>query len=208
MKASMIWICCLQLKKSNETDMDSDASDDKNDGLLHHFPRHLLNSTCDSSFLDKRNKQKSAQCTQPPNTKSRNSAARNWRKGTELQPTMKLLGASAVPKEWKETVKALVNAFKTMFSEYLVLHVTNQNNLYAVQHSKGNLNILEDEIRTFIAVSLVPRNCKVAYQYLYWTDAPDTHNEGLSCAMSRNTFREILSKLHLADNPQITESRY
>ena len=95
-----------------------------------------------------------------------------------------------------------------MFSEYLVLHVTNQNNLYAVQHSKGNLNILEDEIRTFIAVSLVPRNCKVAYQYLYWTDAPDTHNEGLSCAMSRNTFREILSKLHLADNTQITESRY
>ena len=28
-----------------ETDMDSDASDDMNDGLVHHLPRRLLNST-------------------------------------------------------------------------------------------------------------------------------------------------------------------
>ena len=38
-----------------ETELDCDALDDMNDGLVHHFPRHLLNSTCDSSLLDKRN---------------------------------------------------------------------------------------------------------------------------------------------------------
>ena len=41
-----------------------------------------------------------------------------------------------------------------MFSDELVLHVTNQTNLYAVKRGKGNLNILEDEIRTFITVLL------------------------------------------------------
>ena len=58
------------IKKANaETDMDSYASDDINDGLVYHLPRRLLNSTCDTSLLDKRNKQKSVQCTQPPNRK-------------------------------------------------------------------------------------------------------------------------------------------
>ena len=95
-----------------------------------------------------------------------------------------------------------------MFSDDLVLHVTNQTNIYAVQHGKGNLNILEDKIRTFIAVFLLPGYCKVPYENLYWADVPGTHNEAVSCAMSRNRFREILSNLHLAENTQITEDRY
>ena len=36
------------IEKANaETDMDIDASDDMNDGLVHHLPRRLINSTCD-----------------------------------------------------------------------------------------------------------------------------------------------------------------
>ena len=35
------------IEKANaENDMDSDASDDMNDGLVHHLPRRILNSTC------------------------------------------------------------------------------------------------------------------------------------------------------------------
>ena len=40
-------------KLNAETDKKSDALDDMNDGLVHHFPRCLLNSTCDSRLLDK-----------------------------------------------------------------------------------------------------------------------------------------------------------
>ena len=58
-------------KENVETDMYSDASDDMNDGLVDHLPRRLLNSTCDSSLLDKGNKQKYVQRTQPTNKKSR-----------------------------------------------------------------------------------------------------------------------------------------
>ena len=95
-----------------------------------------------------------------------------------------------------------------MFSDDSVLHVTNQTNLYAVQHGKDNLNIFEDEIRNFVAVLLLSGYCKVPYRNLYYADAPDTHNEAVSCAMSRNRFREIISNLHLADNTQATEDRY
>ena len=114
------------------------------------------------------------QHTQLPNKKSKKSAARNWKKGTDLQPTLKLLEASAVIEEWRETVKSPIDAFKAMFFDGLVLHVTNQSNLYAVQHGKGNLNNLENEIRNFIVVLLLPEYCKVQYRDLYWADAPDT----------------------------------
>ena len=76
--------------------------------------------------------------------------------------------------EWKETIKSPIYAFKAMFFDGLVLHVINQTNLYAVQHGKFNLNNLENEIRNFIAVLLLPGYCKVQYRHLYWADAPDT----------------------------------
>ena len=42
------------VKKANsQTDIGSDASDDMKDGVVHHLSRCLLNSTCDSSLLDK-----------------------------------------------------------------------------------------------------------------------------------------------------------
>ena len=86
-----------------------------NDGLVHHLPRHLLISTCDSILLGKGNKQKSVQRTQLPNKKSRKSAARIWKKGTDLQPTLELFEASAVPEEWKEIIKSPIDAFKAVF---------------------------------------------------------------------------------------------
>ena len=98
--------------------------------------------------------------------------------------------------------------FKAIFSDEFVWHVTNQTNLYAVQHGKHNLNILENEIRIFIAVLFLPGYCKVLYRYLYWADAAETRNEAVSYALSRNRFREILSNLCLADNTQIVEGRY
>ena len=127
----------------------------------------VLYIICDSTLLDKENKQKSEQRTQTPNKKSGRSAARNWKKGTDLQPTLKMLEASAVPEEWKELFKSPIDPFKAMFSDHLVLPVTNQTNFYVVQHGKGNLSILEDEVRTFIVILLLPGYYKVLYQYLY-----------------------------------------
>ena len=74
-----------------------------------------------------------------------------------MQPTLKLLETSAALEEWKEIIKSPIDVFKAMFSDGLVLHVTNQTNLYAVEHGKGNLKILEDDIRSFNAVLLLSK---------------------------------------------------
>ena len=114
------------IEKANaEIHMGSGASDDMSDDFVHHLPRHLLNSTCDSSLLDEGNKQKFVLRTQSPNKKSRKSAARNWKKDTDLQPTLKLSEASAVLEEWKEIIKSPIDVFKAMFSDDLDLHATN-----------------------------------------------------------------------------------
>ena len=161
----------LTIERANaETGMDSDASDDMNDGLVHHSPRSLLISIYVSSLLNKENKQKYVQRTQLPNKKSRKSAARNWKKGINFQPTWKLLKARALLEEWKEIIKSPIDVFKAMYSDDLVLHVTSQTNLYAVQHGKDNLNILEDEIRTFIAVLFLSGYCSISRSLLgRWT---------------------------------------
>ena len=151
-------------EKSNaETYMDSNASDDLDDGLVHHLLRCLLNSSCELSLLDKGNKQKSVERTQLPNKKSRKSGARNCKKSTDLLPILKLLEAIAVLEEWNEINKSPNDVFKAMFSDGLVFRVTNQTSLYAVQYGKCNWNILEDEVRTFIAVLLLSGYCKVPY---------------------------------------------
>ena len=73
------------IKKADaETDKDSDVSDDMHNGLLYHLSRRLLNWICDSSLLDKGNKKKSLQPTQPQNGKSKKLAAREWKRGTDL----------------------------------------------------------------------------------------------------------------------------
>ena len=86
-------------KVSALTDMESDATDDVNNGPVHQLPRRLLNSTCDSSLFDIGKKQKFVKRTQPPNKKSRKPATINWKKDTDLQPSLKLSKASTVPEE-------------------------------------------------------------------------------------------------------------
>ena len=111
-----------------------------------------------------------------------------------------------VPEEWKETIKT--PTFNVMFSNDLIFHVTNQTNLYTIQHSKGNWNVQEEKMQTFIAVLLLSGYCKVLYQDLNWADVPDIHNEGIACAICRCSFQEIFSNLHLDGNSLITDGRY
>ena len=146
------------------------------------------------------------QRTQPSNKKSRKSAARNWKKVTNLQPTLKLSEASTVPEEWKEIIKSPIDAFKAMFSDNLVLHVTNQTNLYAVQHGKGTMK--EEIWRMKLEFLLQFYCCQGIAKFhieIFIGQMHLTHNKAVSCAMNRNRFREILSNVHLADNTQITE---
>ena len=69
------------IEKANaEIDMDSDPSDDMNDGLVPHLPRRLLNSTCDSSLLDKGNKQNLCNALNPQIRNQENQLQENEKK--------------------------------------------------------------------------------------------------------------------------------
>ena len=94
-----------------------------------------------------------------------------------------------------------------MISCDIITHIIHQTNLYASQKGK-NLNCYESKVITLIAIILLSGYCKVPCRDLCWSGSPDTHNEAVSNAMSRNRFREIFSCLHLANNAEINEDRY
>ena len=88
------------VKKANsETDIGSDASDDMKDGVVHHLSRRLLNSTCDSNLLDKGKSRNLCNALNHPIRNQKKSAARNWKKGSVLQPNLKISEASDVIEE-------------------------------------------------------------------------------------------------------------
>ena len=59
----------------------------------------------------------------PQNKKLIKSTARNWKKGTDLQPTLKLSEASAVPEEWKEIITSAIDAFKAISISNSMVHL-------------------------------------------------------------------------------------
>ena len=119
-----------------ETDMDSDASDDMNDGLVHNLlKRNHLTRIC----LKKEINRNMCNAIKPQIRNLKNQLKQTGKKGTDLRPTLKLLEASAVPEKWKEIFKSPIDAFRAMFPDDLVLHVTNQTNCYAVQHATCNM---------------------------------------------------------------------
>ena len=70
------------------------ASDDMNDGLAHHLPRRSVNSTCELSLLDNRNL---CNALKPQIKNQENQLQETGKKNTDLQPTLTLSEASAVP---------------------------------------------------------------------------------------------------------------
>ena len=104
----------LPNEKSNAvTDMDSDASDDMNEGLVNHLPRSLLNSACRSSLLNKQNKEKAVKAKKPP----KNNQHSNMWEMSLICTTLKVSESGNVPEEWKETIKTPADAFSIIFSK-------------------------------------------------------------------------------------------
>ena len=175
--------------------MDSGASGDMNDGLIWNMTRFWLTKKVNGNLYNELNAQLRNQQNHGKDFVKKKLEKKHWKKSTELHPP---IGNKCCT---RRIIKWSIDAFKAMFSANdLVLHVINQTNLFAVQHGKGNLNIFEDEIKTFIPILLLSAYCKVPYRYLYWIATPDTHNEPVSSSRTRNRFWEILSSLHPVDN--------
>ena len=110
-----------------------------------------------------------------------------------------------LPAELSDSIKTPFNAFWNNYSDDLLDIITTQTKIYANQHKGLNPPATSEEIKVVISILLLPGYCRVPYRKLYWSTSPDTHNESVSKAISRNRFREIFSNLHIWDNTDIDD---
>ena len=102
--------------------------------------------------------------------------------------------------------------FWNIYSDDLLDIITTQTKTYAI-HKGLNPPATSEEIKVALNLLLLSSYCRVpwaGYQYheLYWSTSPDTHNDSVSKAMSRNCFWEIFSNLHIQDNTDMDNDRY
>ena len=98
--------------------------------------------------------------------------------------------------------------FWNIYSGDLLDIITTQTNIHANQHMGLNPPATSEEIKVVTSILLLSGYCWVPYRELYWSTSPDTHNESVSKIISRNSFREIFSNLHIRDNTDIDDDRY
>ena len=156
------------------------------------------------NFTKKKSKTKSTK--KISNTQN---ASRQWKKLPFVSNSKVVLSDSepVITQETKNILKNPLDSFYAMVTTDLLAHITEQTNLYACQQGK-NLNASQNEVAALVAIILLSGYCKVPYRDLYWSVSPDTHNEAVANAMSRNRFREIFSCLHLANNLEMNTDIY
>ena len=128
-----------------DSDRDSDASDDLNEVLTHHFPRRLLNSICSTKILSYNSKlshqsEQESQHKAPPTKKlkKKKKIIRRWKKNFPLNIPNVVLSNSvpAISEQTKENLKNPLDTFNAMISCDIITHITHQTNLYASQKEK------------------------------------------------------------------------
>lgn len=139
------------------------------------------------------------QFPQPPQTE------RKWIKG-ELQANPAIL-------EWTGSdqidlsQKTPSDVFDLFFDEEVLQYIINQTNLYARRdRDNHNFEISVTELRNFLSILIISGYSTVSRKRMYWELNPDSHNEAISNAMSRNRFDEIMKYIHFADNLQLPEN--
>ena len=100
---------------STQSDQDSDASDDLNEGHTYHLPKRLLNSACSLNIVENKSgaftqSEKGGACKKKRKTSKR--AARKWKKQFLLtNAKVKLSGSISIPQLTRDTVKSPLDCF-------------------------------------------------------------------------------------------------
>lgn len=169
-----------------QTDCDSDASDDMNEGLTHHLPRRLLNANAETNLIP--TETPPTDCIVEAPSKRSKKSVRKWRKKCDIKTDFNKCPQMEYSSLLKNEVKKPLEAFKKMFSSDFLTLVTEETNRYSIQNGNENLSVSENEIMVTIAILLLSGYCRVPYRDHYWSKSPDTHNEAVSAAMSRNRY--------------------
>ena len=108
-----------------------------------------------------------------------------------------------LPPPHLETVDSPHTLFEKFFTPELMQNICNESETYATSMGRTGFKIDVPEMRVFLAILLISGYVKLSRRPMYWENSKDVHNEGVSSAMSRKRFCEIMRNLHLADNSRL-----
>lgn len=111
--------------------------------------------------------------------------------------------------EWEEiSVKRNLSPFEYFsffFCDALINLFVENTNKYAASKNLAP-TVTSDEICCFFGILLLSGYTSVSKRRLYWESSPDTRNDLIASAMSRNRFEFIMSNLHCCDNNNLNEN--
>lgn len=93
-----------------------------------------------------------------------------------------------------------VQLFELFWNDEVINLIVNESKSYALLKGKHSFDVSCSEIKLVIAILLLSGYCSVSRHRLYWDTRCDTHHPGVSSAISRNRFEEILRYFHVNDN--------
>jgi DNA excision repair protein ERCC-6 len=111
---------------------------------------------------------------------------------------------------WKPTLQVSqdmspIECFSLFFTEEVYELLTTETNKYLVRKNlAGDIKVCE--IKCAIGILLVSGYCQVSRRRMYWENSPDSRNELIANALSRDRFSVIFSNLHCADNLNLDKS--
>ena len=77
---------------------------------------------------------------------------------------------------------------------------------YANKKLNFTFNLTIDELKVFFSIILLSGYVKSRSRKMYWESTPDTHNEAVSNAMTRNRFDEIMKYIYCYDPDEANEN--
>ncbi|XP_045501113.1 piggyBac transposable element-derived protein 3-like [Colias croceus] len=100
--------------------------------------------------------------------------------------------------------KRPIEWFENFLDEDVISLLVSESNKYAV---KKNLpgNITTKDMKCFIGILLVSGYSWLPRRRMYWENSPDTKNELISSAMTRDRFDFIFRHLHVNDNQDLQD---
>ena len=94
--------------------------------------------------------------------------------------------------------------FCMLWGEETFQELAEQTNLYASQKETGAwVDTSGEEMRSFLGIGLAMGLVRLPSLKDYWSTNPLVATPGIVKGMSRNSFRSILSHLHINDNSQM-----
>lgn len=93
-----------------------------------------------------------------------------------------------------------IDIYRNLFPDYLIDRIVFETNLYATQKGKPYVPTTDNEIRTFIGISILMGIKKLPYYRDYWSSSQDLNDAYISRLMPVNRFGWLLNNIHLNDN--------